>query len=234
MEIEKKEGENGGENVETLESLQAKLAEVEAQKAKAEEERENYKKGLLSREEELKKFKKQDDNDDEGNNDDEEDSQWDDASAKFQSETLSKSEKIAEQAAVKALEKRTETSAQSKFLSSHQDITQEVWEKVVANYSPQNGKDSEENILKDLERAYILYRYDNNLPIGKVDTSKQEGEEKVKQAAITYGAPVVPSEQEDDDNKVTDSQLYIASKMGVSKEALEKEDDSLRAEISIV
>lgn len=234
MEIEKKEGENGGENVETLESLQAKLAEVEAQKAKAEEERENYKKGLLSREEELKKFKKQDDNnDDEGNNDDE-DFQWDDASAKFQSETLSKSEKIAEQAAVKALEKRTETSAQSKFLSSHQDITQEVWEKVVANYSPQNGKDSEENILKDLERAYILYRYDNNLPIGQVDTSKQEGEEKVKQVAITHGAPVVPSEQEDDDSKVTDSQLYIASKMGVSKEALEKEDDSLRAEISIV
>lgn len=185
----------------------------------------------------MKKFKKSetiDDKEEENDENDEEDIQrWDDASLQFQKETLTRSEKVAIEAATKALEKKTEKLAQSKFLSSHTDVTPEVWEKVVANYTPQNGKDSEESIMKDLDRAYFLYRFDNNLPIVPVDTSKVQGENQVKEAAITHGSSV-SGESEEDDNKVTDSQLYIASKMGVSKEALEKEDDSLRAEIQIV
>lgn len=233
MEIEKKEGEGEEVVVETVESLQEKIAQIEADKAKIIEERDNYKQGVIAKENELKKFKKPEEKKEEENEEEEEESNWDEASLKFQTETLTKSELVAEQAAAKVLEKRTEKSAQSKFLETHADVTPEVWEKVVANYTPQNGKDSEESIMKDLDRAYFLYRFDNNLPITQVDTTKIQGENQVKEAAISHGSSF-SGESEEDQSNISDGQLMMATRMGVSKEALEKEDDSLRAEIDIV
>lgn len=235
MEIEKKEGEEAEVIVDTVESLQEKLAQVEADKAKIAEERDNYKQGVIAKENELKKFKKPEAQQEERKEgeEEEEETQWDDASLKFQNETLTKADKIAQDAAAKVLEKRTEKTAQSKFLEAHKDVTAEVWEKVVANYTPQNGKDSEESVIKDLERAYFLYKFDNNLPIVATDTSKIQGENQIKEAAITHGSSI-SGESEEEVGKVSDNQILMGQRMGVSKEALEKEDDSLHAEISIV
>lgn len=230
MEIEKKEGENQvvpPVNEETPEQLKEKLQ-------KAEEERDNYKQGLLNRETELKALKsKEKETEEENEEKNEEETQWDDASKKFQEETLVKSQKFAEEAATKVLEKKNDSTAQTEFRESHPEITDEKWVDIVANYNPKNGKDSIKSVVKDLERAYVIYRFDKGETIDPAEESKRQAQEKNKELNIIHGT-AGSGRYEADKDGATEGQKSIASRAGISVDALNKEDDTLRAEVTIV
>jgi len=228
MEIEQKEGENSEKTPiveETLEQVKEKLQ-------KAEEERDNYKKGLLNREDELKTLKGKE-KEPEEKEEKKEESQWDDASQKFQEETLSKSQKFAEEAAIKAIEKKNDSSAQSEFRENHPEITDEKWVEIVANYNPKNGKDSTKAVVKDLERAYVIYKFDKGETIDPQEINRQQALEKNKELNISHGT-TGSGKFEEQKGGVTDGQKYIASRGGISLESLEKQDDSLHTEVKIV
>lgn len=208
--------------------------ELKIQLEKVEEEKENYKKGLLEREAKIKELKEKGErkDEDEEDKDDDEDTDWDDASKRFQEETISKTEKKAEEIVNKAIEAKNEKQAIMDFRESHSDITDEQWEKILLNYTPKNGKDTQKAIIKDLERADVLRRFDAGEKIDPAEIRKNEAQDKLKD--LSSNAQLGNSgKYNEQGNNISDGQLNIASRMRVSQESLEKEDDSLEAEIKI-
>ena len=215
----------------TEEQIAAQAAELEAAKAslaKVEEEKENYRKGLLSREEELKTLKSKKDQEE----DDKKETEWDDNSKRFQEETLSKTTKIAEEAAVtaamKAIEQQNEKSAQEKFRAAHPEVTDEEMVDIMANYTPKHGAQ------KDLDRALILTKFDKGEIIDPAEINRRQAEERNREMNISHGISSGSGKYEEQKGGVTDGQKAIASRFGISTEELEKEDDSRQATISII
>lgn len=226
--MEKTEGEVGATVEETPEQLKAKLADAEAARLKAESDRDNYKNGMLTREEELKKLKggKTD-------QDDDEETEWDDNSKKFQQETLSKTEKVAEQAAIKALEQRNDRTAQQEFRESHPEIDDAKWEQIVANYNPKSGKDSTKGIMRDLERAYVVYKFDSGETIDPAEIARTNAENKNREMNVTHGTSSHSGKFEEEKGGVSEGAKQLGSRFGIDAEKLAKEDDTLEATISI-
>jgi hypothetical protein len=219
----------------TEEQVAEKMAELEAAKAalaKAEEEKENYRKGLLSREEELKTLKSSKEEGKEDEKDDEKEIEWDENSKKFQEETLSKTAKLAEEAAVaaamKAINSTNEKTAQEKFRASHPEVTDEEWADIMANYTPKLGAE------KDLERALILTKFDKGEIIDPAEINRRQAEERNRDMNISHGTPSSSGKYEEQKGGVTEGQKALASRFGISVERLEKEDDSRQATISII
>jgi len=245
--MEIKKDENGEVIEPTTEELKAELskiesekAQIEVDKAKAEEEKENYKKGLLEREAKLKEIKgnekalgDQDTDDDADADKNENKSNWDEDSLRFQEETLSKTQKAAEEAANKAIETKNEKQAIADFREANPEITDEKWEKIALNYNPKNGKDSPRAIIRDLERAEVLRKFDAGEKIDPAEMRKTEAQENIRDLSSNAGAGNSGKYEGDNGEEVSEGQLSIATRMRVDKEALEKEDDSLSAEISI-
>ena len=216
----------------TEEQIAEQAAALEATKAalaKAEEERENYRKGLLSREEELKTLKSKKDEEEE---EDKNETEWDENSKRFQDETLSKTAKIAEEAAIaaamKAVEKKEEKNAQDSFRASHPTITDEEWVEIMANYTPKHGA------AKDLERAFVLTRFDKGEIIDPAEINRRTAENINRDLNTTNGTPSGSGKYEEQKGGVTDGQKAIGSRFGITTEALEKEDDTRQATISII
>lgn len=224
-----KGGSGAGAVEETPEQLKAKLAEAEAARIKAETDRDNYRQGMLTRDEELKKLKET--KDDTKDNTDE--TEWDDNSRRFQEETLSKTEKVAAQAALKALEQRNDKTAQQEFRESHPEIDDEKWEQVVANYNAKSGKDSIRGIIKDLERAYVVYKFDKGETIDPVEIARTQGENKNKEMNVTHGTSSGSGKVEEEKGGVSDGAKELGRRFGISEEQLAQEDDSRRATISM-
>ena len=212
----------------------AALEEATAKAAKLEEERDNYRKGLLAREEELKSFKKEKEEEEEKDDNDEKETEWDENSKRFQEETLSKTEKLAEEAAIKALERRNDKTAQQEFRENHPEITDEKWEQVVANYNPKSGKESQKGIMRDLERAYVVYKFDTGETIDPAEIARTNAELKNKEMHVSYGTSGTSGKFEEKKGGVTDGQKSIGERFGITAERLEKEDDSMSATIKIV
>lgn len=216
----------------TEEQVAEKIAELEAAKvalAKAEEEKENYRKGLLSREEELKTLKT---SKEEEGEDDKKEIEWDENSKKFQEETLSKTAKLAEEAAVaatmKAINSTNEKVAQEKFRATHPEVTDEEWVDVMTNYTPKLGAE------KDLERALILTKFEKGEIIDPAEINRRQAEERNRDMNISHGTPSGSGKYEEQKGGLTDGARAIAGRFGISTEALEKEDDSRQATISII
>lgn len=218
----------------TEQELQAKEEELRLAKeslAKAEEERENYRKGLLSREEELKRIKALEE-EKEKEKDDEKETEWDENSKKFQEETISKTAKVAEEAALKALEKGNDKTATQDFRESHPEVSDEKWEKIIANYNPKNGKDSIKGIINDLERAYVLYKFDSGEVIDPAELAKKQAENNNKEMNITHGS-IGSGKFEEEKGGISDGAKELGKRFGISEELLSKEDNSLSATISM-
>lgn len=219
----------------TEEEIVAQAAELEAAKAalaKAEEERENYRKGLLSREEELKSFKSKKEEDEKKDDDEKKETEWDDNSKRFQEETLSKTAKIAEEAAVaaamKALQSKDEKVAQENFRASHPTITDEEMVDIMANYTPKLGA------AKDLERALVLTRFEKGEIIDPAEINRRQAEILNKNMNISHGTSPNSGKYEEQKGGVSDGAKSIANRFGIDTKALEKEDDSRHATISIL
>lgn len=225
--MEIKKDENGNDVEPTTEELKAALAKVE-------EEKENYKKGLLEREAKLKELKDSEKPLDKKEVDIDEvsDNEWDEASKKFQEETISKTQKTAEEIVNKTIEAKNEKQAISDFRDANPDITDEQWEKIVANYNPKSGKDSPKAIIRDLERANVLRKFDAGEKIDPVEIRKNEAQDRLRDLSSNTGGGN-SGKYEAQKDTISEGQISIASKMRVSEEALKKEDDSLSAEVKI-
>lgn len=220
----------------TEQEQQAQAEELRLAKealAKSDEEKENYRKGLLSREEELKKFKTSKDNEEEKDKKDKEETEWDENSRKFQEETISKTAKVAEEAAVKALEQRNDRTAQQEFRESHPEIDDAKWEQIVANYNPKSGKDSTKGIMRDLERAYVVYKFDAGETIDPAEIARTNAENKNREMNVTHGTSANSGKFEEEKGGVSDGAKEIAGRFGIPVDKLEQEDDSRRATISM-
>lgn len=217
----------------TEEQVAEKMAELEAAKvalAKVEEEKENYRKGLLSREEELKTLKTSKEGEEE--EDKNKEIEWDDASKKFQEETLSKTTKLAEEAAVaatmKAINSTNEKVAQEKFRATHTEVTDADMVEIMANYTNTG------NPAKDLDRALILTKFDRGEIIDPAEINRRQAEERNRDMNISHGTLSGSGKYEEQKGGLTDGARAIAGRFGISAEALEKEDDSRQATISII
>ena len=193
---------------------------------KLEEEKENYKKGMLK----YKKHTLEPEETEAEFVEKEEYPEWDENSKKFQKQTLSEAEKVAENKAKQIVEKNNEQEAISQFLSSHPDI-EDKWDNVVSNYTPKNGKDNVKSIIKDLERAYVITRYES----GELNKIQEEATKKgIAQAKIEELSTVSKTTSKVADKgkpALSQGALRLAEKMRVDPKKLAEEDDSLTAEI---
>lgn len=193
---------------------------------KEQEEKENYKKGLLSVKKKTltpEQPKKVEENVAEI----EEYPDWDEASKMFQKQTLNQAESIAERKAKEMFEKYNEKTGISKFIAEHKELSDDVkWNEVIINYTPKNGRDTVEGIMEDLNRAYILTQYEKgelNLPNKNKDV--KSGVANAQTISKTTSKSV------SDGKTLSESARKLAQRMKVDPEKLAKEDDSLHAEI---
>lgn len=150
------------EETEDVETLKERLK-------KAEEDKENYKKGMLKYKDLSLSSKAEESKDEEDYPD------WDETSKKFQKQTLSQAEKVAEKRAREIVENYNEKSAISIFVKKHPEMAQEDnWKELVGNYNTNHPKDSVESYNRALEKAYINLRYDR----GELSELESEAEKK--------------------------------------------------------
>ena len=205
-EVEKKEEINFEEENKTLKE----------QLAKEQEEKENYKQMGLKYKEEAK-----------------EEPVWDEDSQKFQKQTLSRAEQLAEEKARKTVEDFNEKAGIAKFQELHPDV---VIKDVLANYQPKHGKYSADSVTRDLERAYVLHQYDS----GKLSSEKEQSFEKGKKKGAAeskladLNAVSTTSQKTAPQGKtLTDGEIQMAKRMKVDPEKLAEEDMSEPATIEI-
>ena len=182
------------------ESLKARLAKAEA-------DRDNYRKGMLKYKSATKGEVVEDEEDEE---------------VKTDSSLEVKS--IATQAATEVIEKSNEKSAIDQFRSKYPALKDpEAWKKVVENYSNKSGKGSVNNILNDLEAGLVL--------------AKHYGGGKVAEKEITLSNLGTVSHLGSGHTRETTPNIESTVEMGKSfrhsAEKLQNEDDSLQAEIQI-
>ncbi|MCX6822225.1 MAG: hypothetical protein NTW30_05625 [Candidatus Aenigmarchaeota archaeon] len=184
------EAPKAGDN--DIESLKARLA-------KAEEERENYKKGML-------KYKSAS----KGNVGDEEGDEAAEAEEKPQFDVKS----IAESAATGVIEKNNEKLAISQFTEKYPALKDPtVWAKVVENFNSKNGKGTVDSIKQDLEAALILAKHYGGGRVAEKEISLNNF------ASVSYAGSIAPHSAS---SEVKDSTIEMGRMMGVSADALEK------------
>jgi hypothetical protein len=195
------------EKQETAEELKERLAKVE-------EERENYKKMALKYKSETKTLDAE-----------EEYPNWDDASKKFQKQTIELAQKQAEEVTMRQVEKVNEKNAISAFIEKNPELADnKEWTKVIKNYQPRS-KESVQDIIKDLNRAYVLTQFDEGV-LGKKEDKKADISE-----LTTVGKTTSKSATEG--KTLTQNELRLAKAMKVDPEKLANEDLSKPATIEI-
>lgn len=120
-------------------------------------------------------------------------SEWDEDSSRFQKETLTK----AEQAAQAVLEKSNEKSAINQFLGKYEELADndDLWQDIVTNYTPKRGRDTVEDIVKDLESARIVTLHERGELDSSIEKARNSGLEEGKkkralaEMALTPGRP---------------------------------------------
>lgn len=187
---------------ETVESLKARLAKVE-------EEKENYKKGLLS----LKKSKKV-----EGEEDEEDEEE--------ESGNTQEIKTIATQAATELMEKSNEKTAISQFTEKYPALKDPiVWAKVVENFNSKNGKGSVDSIKQDLEAALILAKHYGGGKIAEKEITLSN------YASVSYAGSIAPHQNQQ--SLVNDSTIEMGRRFGNSAEALQKASEEGANEIRL-
>lgn len=226
--------ESTTEEKSSTEKESSELSELQERLKKMEQERDNYKMGLLKFKKaektlELKKEETEQEN---------ENSDWDEQSQKFQTQTLSRAEKVAQKAAESVFRKSNEKQAIGSFLERYPDFqADEAWQEILSNYHPKNGKDSVTGIVRDLERARVTVLYEQ----GELDKVSAEAEKRGKQKGyaesmhadfMTSSTTRHKSGSSKEGGEVSEGALQMAAKFRIDPKKLAKEDDSNRATIN--
>lgn len=215
------------EPTESVEKLKTRLEKLE-------EEKENYKKGMLKYKKELTLDQSNDDSkESEKDGDEEVYPDWDETSKKFQKQTLNQAEKIAGARAQQIISEVNEKAAIQEFIEKNPG-TEKIWNEIVTNYNPKSGKTSIKSILKDLDKAYILTRYEKGELTNLEQDAFKKGESKGKaesQLAELNSVSKTNVQSEKEGKSLSSGALKLAEKMRVDLKKLAEEDDSLTAEI---
>lgn len=154
--------------------------------------------------------------------------EWDDDSKKFQKETLTRAEKAAEQKAQALFERQTERAAIQAFTESHPELSKQgAWGEVIANYAPKNGKDTQQAIIKDLERALFLTKYEKGELTPKEENKAEKMISDLSSVSKTASKPVRQQ------STLTPGEIRLAEAMRVDLKKLAAEDLSQVAEIKL-
>ena len=229
-------------DVETVEKSEDTKEDIEAlpqwakdKLEKVESDKDNYKKGMLKYKG-LTLDKKETKEATKDESEEEIYPDWDEDSKKFQKQTLSKVEERATATAMSIIEKANEKAAIATFIGKNQELSDvDAWGEVVANYNPRNGKETQQDIINDLEEALVITRYRKG-ELGKSELDAEErgrkkGQAESQVADLSSVAKTDSKTIEEDGNTVSDSALKMAERMRVDPEDLAKEDDSSIAEI---
>ena len=189
---------------------------------KAEKDKDSYKKGMLKYESKVKKYSLTKKKKDEEKK--EEYPEWDDTSKKFQEQTLSEAEKVADKKALDVVQQYNEKIAVAQFIKENPQVKKR-WDKVVSNYNPKSGKETPDDIIKDLQSAYILTRFED----GELSEKDLSGAKKDLANLSTVSKTSSKSSKEG--KSLSEGALRLAERMRVDPKQLAKEDDSSYAEI---
>lgn len=211
-----KEEETTSTTPEPVEEKQESPEELKERLAKVESDLENYKNLALK----LKKEDKEKTLEPE-----EEYPDWDDQSKKFQKQTIELAQKTAEEITRKQVENTNEKNAIAQFIEKNPELSDgSRWQEVVKNYQPRS-KESVQDIIKDLGRAYVITKYEK----GELD-KKEEKKPDVSDMA-TVGKTTSKSAVEG--KALTQSELNLAKAMKVDPEKLAAEDMTKPATIEL-
>jgi hypothetical protein len=190
-------------------------SDLAARLAKVEEEKENYRKMALKYKEEAKPKTLEAE---------EEYPDWDEQSKKFQKQTIELAEKHAEEVTIRQTQKVNEKNAIASFIEKNPELSDDKkWQEVVKNYQPRS-KESVQDILKDLGRAYVITKFEK----GELD--KKEAKADISELG-TVGKTTSKSATEG--KTLTQSELRLAKMMKVDPEKLAAEDMTKPATIEI-
>jgi len=216
--VEKEEVKEEEPQAEAEEPKKEELPDWATEKIqKLEEEKENYKKGMLK----YKKHTLEPEKEEEETEEDYPD--WDETSKKFQAQTLSQAEKVAERKVSEVIGKANEQSAISQFLESHPEA-EGKWDDIVSNINLKEGKSSVGVILKALNKAYTLTRIEAG-EFDKVD-NKEAKSKLADMSSVTKTTSKVATKGS---NALSPGALNLADKMRVDPKKLAEEDDSSTA-----
>lgn len=238
------------EKVEPSKADESKAEETQVKKKEKKEEVKEEKKEERNWEEDFKKLEVERDNyktalltakgkslslGDKKDKKEKPESEWDDTSEKFQKDTIDRVDKLVSE----RLEKRNEQGAIRKFLEKHPILASNglAWDSVVTTYKPTRGKDTMDDVLEDLEDAYLVARRKDGTLKEDFKKAEQEGERKgavkakTAQMASVSGAGNHSVSKTSSKSGLSSSAKKMADKMRTPLDKLEKEDDSISAVI---
>jgi len=219
------------------------VEELKAQLKKSEEDKENYKQGMLTSKKKLKSLEIEEERqvgseEEEEEQQQEEQQTWDESSQKFQDETITKAGEAAAEAAKKILESTNETDAINEFVNDNPELVDDAnWGLVVSNYVSKHGKGSIINIKKDLSRALLLAKDESPELTALFEKRNEVGANDAQQKAKDLNAIANTGNkkvQQEQQSNLSDDSVFMAKKMKTPIEELEKETDSQSAEIELV
>lgn len=217
------------EKLEEKENEEEEKVDWEAKAKKLEQERDNYKKALLiakGKTLSLGGIKKTE----------EDKSKWDETSDEFQKETLTK----VQQQVHELLEKRNEQGAIKRFLKKHPSVATRGWNDVVEFYKASRGRETVDDILEDLEDAYLVSKRNNGTLKEDLEKAKLEGERKgivktkTAQMASVSGAGNHSVTKTESKKGVSDKAKEMAMRMKTPLDKLEQEDDSVTTTLNSI
>jgi hypothetical protein len=224
MEEKDLKAEEVSEDTRQSETTEVDVESLKEQLKKAEEDRDKYKERVLGfskkhPEKTLEPVKEETETEDESN--------WDEDSKRFQKQTLTQAEKIAQKAARETFERSNEKEAINIFLENHPEFQdKEEWNEIVSNYSSKNGKESVRGILKDLDRARVLRLHDKGDISKLAEEAERRGQLKGKAEAyhadsFTSGG-VKTAHSDTSTSSVSKGAKSIAIALGIDPKKLDK------------
>ena len=190
--------------------------DLAARLAKAEEEKENYKKMALKYKEDAKPKTLE--------VEEETYPDWNEETRLLQKQTINLAKEAAASTMRQQIEKVNEKNAIAQFIEQNPELSDDSkWQTVIKNYQPRS-KESVQDIIKDLGRAKVLAEYEGGT-LGKTEKKPDVSE------LGTVGRTTSKSTTEG--KTLTQSEINIGKAMKVDLEKLAEEDMTKPATIEI-
>lgn len=207
------ENKQGSEQKDPYEGLSE--AELKARLAKTEEDRDHYREGLLNSKKDRslseKKEEKSQDDDDDG------DSKVD----------LEKIKKETTEAVLSRINEKNEKAAVKDISKKYPDLLDDRnWGDFIKHYRATRGKETVQDIMEDLEDAYLLYKRGRGEQINSQDFNKGKdaGKAEAKKAELASVAGEGKRDEGQAGAKVTPQQEAMAKAFGHDPNKVYSED----------
>ena len=135
-------------------------------------------------------------------------------------------EQAAEKAVKKTLHKQNETQAINEFLDKNPEYNDvDLRKDLFANYQNKSGQNDVESIIKDLERASVVTKFD------KGDNVKQKNNPNSKLSSLQTVSGIGMKKSRVEKSNVSEGAIKMAEKLRVDPKKLEEIDEIGRAHV---